>query len=280
MIPKIVNFDLKKLSQELRETYKDAQPYPHIYIDNFFDENFLNNVLVEFPDLSTTPEIINGDNGVTDIKLMTKRGDSQLSPLGRLFVWYLNSHEFIDFLQGLTGIKESLIPDPHLIGGGMHEIKPGGFLKVHSDYMFHYETKLSRRLNVIIYMNKNWKQEYGGDLELWDSKMSRREKSIQPLFNRIAIFDTTSFTYHGLPDPLTCPDRMSRKSFALYYYSNGRPLNEIKSVESHTTEFVNRPNEKMQFRRDASYWIHQFTPPIIIEKLRSIRDAFGFPPKN
>ncbi len=273
MTKNIVAHDLKALATELAHEYQAADPFPHVVIDNFFDEAFLDRVVAEFPDLARIPGVINGDNGITDIKLMTKRGDRQCSPLGKQLVWYLNSHEFIDFLQKLTGIKSPLVPDPHLIGGGMHEIKPGGFLKVHTDYMFHHETKLDRRLNVLVYLNKNWKEEYGGDLQLWDSELTACHKRVYPVFNRCVVFGTTSFTYHGLPDPLLCPEGMSRRSFALYYYSNGRPAQEIKPVESQTTVFVNRPGEKMKPKKDWHYWMHQVLPPIAIEAGRAIRDA-------
>ena len=131
--------------------------------------------------------------------------------------------------------------DPYLMGGGLHEIKRGGVLKVHTDFNRHPIFNLDRRINVLIYLNKNWKKEYGGNLELWDKNMNKCIKKIQPLFNSMVIFSTTDFSNHGHPDPLTCPDNISRKSLALYYFSSGRPKTEINDMNiKNRTSFKNR----------------------------------------
>ena len=122
--------------------------------------------------------------------------------------------------------------DPHLEGGGLHEIKSGGVLKIHTDFNRHPFLNLDRRINVLIYLNKNWLESYGGHLEFWNKDMSKCEKKISPSFNTIAIFSTTDFSNHGHPNPLNCPKEISRKSIALYYFSSGRPKNEI--LETHT----------------------------------------------
>ncbi|MBS1624221.1 MAG: 2OG-Fe(II) oxygenase [Bacteroidetes bacterium] len=153
---------------------------------------------------------------------------------------FLNSQPFLDFLTELTGI-ENLLPDPSLAGGGYHEIKPGGFLKIHSDFNKHPVYKLDRRLNVLIYLNKDWKEEYGGHFELWDTDMTHCVTKIAPLFNTMALFSTTSRSYHGHPNVLTCPPDRSRKSIALYYYTNGRPQHEVEEfLEEHSTIFKAR----------------------------------------
>ena len=103
---------------------------------------------------------------------------------------------FLEFLESLTGI-DGLIPDPYYEGGGLHPIVPGGFLKVHADFNWHKDLKLDRRLNVIVYLNRNWKEEYGGHLELWNREMTRCERRVLPIFNRCVIFSTTDFSYHG-----------------------------------------------------------------------------------
>tara|TARA_Y100000287_G_scaffold143386_1_gene118113 strand:- start:3 stop:521 length:519 start_codon:yes stop_codon:yes gene_type:complete len=127
----------------------------------------------------------------------------------------------------LTGIEEILIPDPYFLGGGLHEIKKGGFLKIHSDFNFHPQMKLSRRLNLLLYLNKDWQEDYGGHIEFWDRSMKECGKKFLPIFNRMVIFSTTHSSFHGHPEPLNCPETRSRKSIALYYYSNGRPKNEV-----------------------------------------------------
>ena len=158
------------------------------------------------------------------------------------FINFLNSQHFMNFLQELTDIKEKLIPDPYLEGGGLHELKRDGYLNIHSDFNLHPTMKLDRRLNVLIYLNKNWETEYGGFLELWNKDMDKCVQKIIPEFNRMVIFSTTDFSYHGNPEKVNCSENNSRKSIAMYYYSNGRPNSE-KELGLHSTIFRKRPKE-------------------------------------
>lgn len=234
------NRDLRELAESLSQEYQKAEPFPNISIDNFFDPTYLEKVLSEFPDLSKK----NGKafENHREVKLAGK-GERFFEENTRQLMHFLNSEPFLEFLQILTGINEPLIGDPYYFGGGQHEIKRGGFLKVHADFNKHNTLGLDRRINLLIYLNKDWKEEYGGHFELWDKEMKSCKKKILPLFNRIAIFSTTSFSYHGHPDKLNCPENRSRKSLALYYYTNGRPKDEIvKGLESHTTIFKQRKN--------------------------------------
>src|SRR5438034_178076 len=80
--------------------------------------------------------------------------------------------------------------------------EPGGFLKVHVDFNVHPKLKLDRRLNMLIYLNKEWREEWGGDLELWDADRTMCRKKIAPLFNRTVVFSTGDSSFHGHPHPL------------------------------------------------------------------------------
>ena len=221
--------DLTEVALKKKINYLTAKPFPNIVLNNFFKEDFLNTVLNEFPDLSqlTESQIYNVKN---EIKLSNKNYDKFPHTI-KSFIDFLNSNLFLNFLQKLTSIKEKLISDPHLEGGGLHEIKSGGVLKIHTDFNRHPFLDLDRRVNVLIYLNKNWNHSYGGHLEFWNKNMSKCEKKILPSFNTMAIFSTTDFSNHGHPDPLKCPIEVSRKSIALYYFSSGRPKEEIR--ESH-----------------------------------------------
>ena len=179
-------------------------------------------------------------NAKNEIKLSNKDYEKFPETI-KSFFDFLNSNFFLDFLQNLTAIKEKLMADPHLEGGGLHEIKSGGVLKIHTDFNRHPFLDLDRRVNVLVYLNKNWKDSYGGYLELWNKNMSKCEKKILPSFNTIAIFSTTDFSNHGHPDPLNCPKDISRKSIALYYFSSGRPKEEIKEIQGkNRTNFKGR----------------------------------------
>lgn len=263
---------LTKLALDNKEKYSQANPFPHIVFDNFLDENEANILLDEFPNLSIASNK-GYFNESTAIKLSSPRGDSLQSTNSKKIFSYFNSSEFIDFLQELTGISESLIPDPHFVGGGYHQIHSGGYLKIHADYCRHPETRLDRRVNILLYLNKNWKESYGGALELWDTHMSKSVKQIYPIFNRLVIFNTNDFTYHGHPDKLNCPKNITRKSIALYYFSNGRPSSELRDTSlTESTLFMARPEETfVETPRSRAITItKKLLPPIIIDSLRVI----------
>ncbi len=246
-------------------SYANAKPFPHVVFDNFFDQALLEQVLSEFP----KPGEINWQrfDNAQEIKLASS-SESSFGPTTRLFLYHLNSITFLEFLGRVTGIRD-LISDPCFDGGGLHQIRRGGKLSVHADFNKHPRFNLDRRLNVLIYLNKDWREEYGGHLEFWNRDITRCEAKILPVFNRLAIFGTTDFTFHGHPDPLQCPENVTRKSLALYYFSNGRPVEEISGT-SHSTIFVPRTNEefKLNFKQRMANVARDLLPPIVTRNLK------------
>ncbi|WP_442795199.1 2OG-Fe(II) oxygenase [Pelobium manganitolerans] len=266
--------DLMQVADDYAAQYQNANPFPSISFDDFFDEDFLTEVLHEFPDLSKKDSISFNDG--RQVKLAGK-GEANFGEATKRLMHFLNSEPFLLFLQKLTGIEEVLISDPYFFGGGQHEIKPGGLLKIHADFNKHPTMKLDRRINFLIYLSKDWKEEYGGNFELWDKNMEKCERKFLPVFNRIAMFSTTDFSYHGHPDPLNCPEGMSRKSLALYYYSNGRPASEVNTdLEKHNTLFKERKNNsqdvkafKLSKKEQVKAVMRDYLPPVIVRKLLS-----------
>ena len=231
--------DLLHFGKQNHDKYSQNSPFPNISIENFFDEDLLDEILVNFPDLKSKADY--NFHNLNENKLATK-GEYKLSASAREFVRFLNSQVFLEFLSNLTGIK-NLIPDPTLVGGGYHELKPNGFLKIHSDFNKHPDTKLDRRINVLVYLNKDWKTEFGGQFELWNETMTECIRKIEPNFNTMAIFSTTSKSFHGNPEVIRCEEGNSRKSIAMYYYTNGRPQHEVEEfLEDHSTIFKAREN--------------------------------------
>ena len=247
------------------QKYQNSNPFPHIVFDNFFNETDLQAVLDEFPDEEAKWPI---EWQLKDEIKSLSRGEEMFGHKSINFFRFLNSEPFIFFLEKITGIS-NLIPDPHFTGGGFHKIKRGGYLKIHADFNKHPKTKLDRRLNVLVYLNKNWNEEFGGHFELWNEDMSASVEKILPVFNRLVIFSTTSKSYHGHPDPLNCPENMTRKSIAMYYYTNGRPSEEIVAgVEDHDTIFKPRNNERYddQFKENKiKKFAKLFIPPILLK---------------
>ncbi len=200
--------------QALAQSYQNAQPFPHIAMDDFLPADFLRGLLPEFPD----------NTGRTYFDRDQERLKFQVPPEHipgrrlRNLVIELNSPAVLRFLEAMTGI-EKLIADPYYVGGGLHETKAGGHLSVHADFNIHKGMNVERRLNLLVYLNDDWLPEYGGNLELWDQKMEKRWHSIAPLIGRAVVFNTSLDSYHGQPDPLSCPSDRSRKSIATYYYT-------------------------------------------------------------
>ena len=259
---------------EQHAQYASAAPFPHIVMDDFFNADVLRSLLTEFPELGKEAGDINYVNP-NESKFASK-GEGRLGPDARVLVHLLNSQPFLEYLQNLTGIKETLIPDPYLEGGGYHQIKPGGFLKVHVDFHKHRMMNLDRRINVLVYLNEDWKEEYGGHFELWERDMSKCAVRIAPLFNRMAIFSTTDYSWHGHPDALTCPPDRSRRSLALYYYTNGRPADEI-SPENRTritTTFTAREgidSSEMKRYNGLVNFANDVLPPFAVRWIKKFR---------
>jgi Rps23 Pro-64 3,4-dihydroxylase Tpa1-like proline 4-hydroxylase len=163
----------------------------------------------------------------------------------------LNSEAFLRWLEKITGIDD-LLGDAELFGGGLHQSIAGAFLNVHVDYNIHPKTKFHRRLNVLVYMNKDWKEEYEGQLELWDFSDNKKTllAKYAPLFNRCVIFETNEISYHGHPKPLKTPSGVNRKSIATYYYSKSRPAHEITG--EHNTIYVNTEGVSGLLKRFSS----------------------------
>ncbi|WP_457978796.1 2OG-Fe(II) oxygenase [Ectopseudomonas composti] len=224
---------LQTVEAEFAPLYQGNHPFPHIVIDNLLPETTMARLLAEYPQDQSLPiwnEATHKHKQTGDYVQKDKRNIRDLMgmpPTYRQLIWELNSHYFLDFLTGLTGIA-NLIPDPKLRGAGIHQIARGGFLKVHADFASHRDFGLDRRLNFLLYLNPNWLPEYGGELELWDQSMQGPPQRVLPILNRCVIFSTTATSYHGHPKPLTCPEGIYRKSLALYYYTNGRPAGEAE----------------------------------------------------
>jgi Rps23 Pro-64 3,4-dihydroxylase Tpa1-like proline 4-hydroxylase len=257
---------MKETAAAAHASYMNAKPFPHVVFDDFFPPGLVDQVLAEFP----PPDAIRWQKFDTaqEIKLASAN-EASFGPITRLFMYHLNSITFLEFLSAVTGI-DNLIPDPRFEGGGLHQIVRGGKLGVHTDFNKHRNYGLDRRLNLLLYLNKDWRQEYGGHLQLWNRDMSRCEATVSPNFNRVAVFGTTDFTYHGHPDPLACPEGVTRKSLALYYFSNGRPAEEITG--EHTTVFRARDEHDFRptFKQRLRHLSGDLLPPIVTRQLRKI----------
>jgi Rps23 Pro-64 3,4-dihydroxylase Tpa1-like proline 4-hydroxylase len=217
---------LQSLAAGAHADYQAARPFPHACFDDFLPAAVAEEVAASIP----RP----GDGSKWDFyhakgfeEKWAMSDDAALPAPARALVREFNSSRFIRFLEQLTGIG-NLLPDPHLHGGGIHVVKKGGVLQVHSDFNWAEHLKAHRRVNMFVYLTPGWLPEWGGALELWDGACRDKVCEYRPAFNRLVVFSSRSDTFHGHPHPLTCPDEAMRRSIAMYYYTTERPADEVR----------------------------------------------------
>jgi 2OG-Fe(II) oxygenase superfamily len=214
---RLLDFDgLEAKVVRLSNDYRRASPYPHIVIDNFLEPGVAEEAANEFPPLN--PATWNNYLHVNERKFSNIDPDTWGSTL-QAILEDLNSPRFVHIVEQLMG-TEHLFADPSLEGGGLHQSTTGGFLNIHADFTVHpHNRKWQRRANLLLYLNEDWKPEYGGDLELWSADMKECVKRVSPISNRVLIFSTDPTSFHGHPEPMRCPHGMARRSLALYYFT-------------------------------------------------------------
>lgn len=248
--------ECRAFGKSLAERYQTASPFPHIVIDDFIEADVLKAVLAEFPASNNKTYF---DRDQERLKFQYQPHESSSGLIRNLFA-ELNSQAFLGFLEEMTGMK-GLISDPHFEGGGLHETKRGGHLGVHADFNIHGQLKVERKLNLLIYLNENWEDEYGGQLELWDQQMKGCEVRVKPVFGRAVVFTTALDSFHGHPDPLSCPPERSRRSIATYYYS--APEGGLAALPKRTTNFQARPGtaDRSDWEIRRHHFVNDWVPP-------------------
>ena len=205
----------------LQERFRNSKPFHHIVIDNFFQPEVAKKIADEFPAHDSNVWTVDYNNPVE-----VKKGCSHWDKFPKSIysaLFYLCSQEFISKLSIVVG-KEKIYADYGLNGGGMHSHTRGGKLNIHKDYSIHPKINYMRNYNIIVYMEPEWKPEWGGGIQLWDHDAETDQPKsvvaeVENRFNRAIIFDTTQNSWHGLPKEITCPLEQSRKSLACYYMS-------------------------------------------------------------
>lgn len=249
--------------------YRGKKPYPYGGFDDFLPAEILDRVLDE---LQSLPEAETTFNRPQE-KLKTSYVPERLPPYTRNLFYVLNSRPFVQFLENMTGIK-GLIPDPYFAGGGIHVVANGGHLDIHADFNHNAILNLERRLNVLIYLNKDWQESYGGSFEIWNNEMTEMVESYVPQFNRMVCFNTGSTTWHGNPTPVNHPEGKPRMSLALYYYT----ATWDGTKRSHTTLFKPRPGSIDQADRETrrNELLQDIVPPILFRRLIGPLRKLGF----
>lgn len=222
-------------AETLSTNYNAAQEFPHIVFDDFVDPSILKDVSVEaqmvLDEDTETRDWRFGINEADHNDQILKKGIrdlNKMTPSMNLLCRYFNDDSFMIFLRKLTGI-EGLVPDWGFEGGGLHVTSPGGLLGIHHDFNFKddmHETRMYRKINLLVYLNEDWEDEWDGALELWKSDLTGDFKVIQPKYGRAVLFNIEDAP-HGHPRPLKCPEGETRRSLAFYYYDKIPPANGL-----------------------------------------------------
>jgi hypothetical protein len=233
----IVDSHVLARTAEWRERFTSAEPFRHVIIDNFLVPTFADALLAQFPDFEKGNYI--GDDGRPGGKSTMDRVRG-LGEAYRNLDDVIQTREFLDVVGAITGIP-NLIYDPFYLGGGTHENRHGQGLKAHIDFNYHPSERWHRRLNLIVYLNHEWEESWGGMFDLYRDPYADPAPAVRvaPLFNRCVIFETNEHSWHGF-DAIDLPEdkrSLARKSVALYFYSADRPSAE--TAGRHTTHYVN-----------------------------------------
>ncbi|MCE2741045.1 MAG: 2OG-Fe(II) oxygenase [Sphingobacteriales bacterium] len=218
---------------QMKSSFAEAKPYKHLVIDGILNPEFAEEIFAAFP----KEEAFNKRyKGVNEFKAEGSNFEDFPAIFSQLKEAF-HSKEWCEIMSEITGINE-LFSVPDALGGGLHQGGNGSFLDIHIDFNIHADRGIHRRVNLLIFFNKDWKEEYGGHTELWNADMTHLDKKVFPDFNRCLIFETNEISYHGYA-AITVPENVSRKSFYAYYYTQLRE----DAVKYHDTVFKARPTD-------------------------------------
>ena len=233
---------LRDISLKAAEKISSAQPgasffkepYKHLVIDNFLEDEQAQTCLANFPDTDDPSWEFANDTDI-EIKFRTTWRSEFDIPDGIIeAVRILNGADFLRAISSLFGI-DKLMPDPYFSGGGLNVTRKGGLLDVHVDGNYHDASGLNRRMNALLYLTPGWQPEWGGEFGIYDETGNKCIKKVAPLFNRLVVFDTHDKSWHGLPDPVNFPHDNPRRSLLLYYYTKEkRPSDQVLVSEPHS----------------------------------------------
>ena len=246
---------LAKGVEELRAEFGSAYPYPHLVLDNLFPEDLLSAMLDELPPPTSEKWVHERRDRLVKSNL---RSAVDLGDRAYEFASAVHSAGFLYFLSEITGVK-SLVPDPYLSGAGFHVVPAGGLFDLHADRNTDFHTGLERRLVMLLYLNKGWKTEYGGQLELWNQEATKCEKVVDPIFNRAVIFEIGDKNFHA-DRPVDPKFGLSRKTFVTYFHTVGKDVVPHSSIFAPSI-YQNKPSLVKRIAREV-------LPPFLMNILR------------
>jgi len=230
----------KKIEEAANGTDFFEVPYKHLVLDNFLDASLAQLCLSNFPD-ENDPIWEHANDKDIEVKYRTNWRSEFDIPEGIVdVIRVLNGADVLRAFSNLFNIKK-LIPDPYFTGGGLNMTKKGGLLDIHVDGNYHDASGLNRRMNALLYLNPGWKSEWGGEFGIYDENGDKCIKKVEPIFNRLVVFDSHDKSWHGLPEPINFPESNPRRSIILYYYTEApRPESQVVVQGPHSALWKKR----------------------------------------
>lgn len=244
---------------ELRQRLRDAQPFPHLVVHDWFNPTLLDLVREEFDLLDQGQwKVFRNEQELTH----RSQPHARLGPASEIYFGIINSGWFLDLLSTITDV-EDLLPDAKLLGGGLHETRAGGKFGIHRDFDRHASHGLSNRMVFITYLNRGWDPAWGAALEIWDIDSGTSARSIPPEFGTSVLLMHGPKSFHGHPEPMAAPPDQTRRSVAAYYYQNpaGVPM-RIKRVSS---VFLVAHRSK-----PLRHLARRLLPPIVLDAIKKL----------
>src|ERR1700733_4771 len=243
--------------EALRAHVRKSKPVPNLVVDDFLKPDFAQRVAEAFPPYQQALAVGRSFQAVNEKGKVQVTDSAQFPEPIRQLNDLLAAPELLDLLSYALDIPE-LLADPQLVGGGMHQTAARGHLDVHVDFNFLEERQWHRRANLLIFFNREWPAEWGGEFELWDAEVKVRHHAHLPIFNRCVVFETNEISFHGV-SAVKCPPGQARRSFAAYYYTTAAPAHW--GGQSHSTIFRARPDEFLKGTvampaEKAKRWFH------------------------
>ncbi len=240
----MINFEYIEANKEkFRKEFLNAKPFPHIGIDNFCEKEKIELLYSKIPELQTKSA-----DYIFAAEKYEKSKFRDIAPEFEELYKDLTSKRFQEWLKYVT--NEDVFIDASFYGGGIHQGKKSSFLDMHADFNYHpLNHKWFRNLNLLLYLNKDWQKEWGGELKL-EHKDTGEKSEIDVPFNRMAIMLCRGYTLHGY-DPINFPEGRYRTSIASYAYTLvDKPLEAPR-----TTSWKVKENASPLKKLAAAIWV-------------------------
>jgi Rps23 Pro-64 3,4-dihydroxylase Tpa1-like proline 4-hydroxylase len=205
----------------------------YFYLDNLLPDDIALKIYKNFPESSQMVL----KKSIREDKYVAAQMNLY-NPILEEIIYAFQDKKIVDLVAEICNIKEA-IPDDNLYAGGISMMGKNQFLNPHLDNSHDKDRECWRVLNLLYYVTPNWKEEYGGNLELWPNGLKQSQITLHSKFNRLIVMATHNNSLHSV-SPVTFDG--FRCCVSNYYFSKN-PLSQSDTF--HVTSFRGRPEDKV-----------------------------------